>query len=361
MHRTLLPALLAFSLLAGTPPAQERHIHTDRSGARILPLPQEKDTFYFLIFGDRTGGPPEGIQVLRQAVKDANLLGPDLVMTVGDLVQGYNATPEWLKQAKEFKSVMDRLDVPWFPVVGNHDVYWRGKGRPEGEHEADFEKHFGPLYYYFTHKNAAFLCLYSDENDPETGRKGYGSKVPAGFNRFSDHQLAWLKKSLREVRKLDHVFLFMHHPRWDTSYYRGSNWDKVHELLKQAGNVSAVFAGHIHRMRYDGKRDGIEYFTLATTGGHVGDWPQCGQLHHMNLVTVRPDGYKVATIPVGQVMDPRLFTPDYITDLGRLRGWRPQVLTAPVELGEEGDLAGVLALRLDNPSKRPIEVTTGLK
>ena len=100
MHRTLLPALLAFSLLAGMPPAQERHVHTDRSGARILPLPQEKDTFYFLIFGDRTGGPPEGIQVLRQAVKDANLLGPDLVMTVGDLVQGYNATPEWLKQAK---------------------------------------------------------------------------------------------------------------------------------------------------------------------------------------------------------------------------------------------------------------------
>ncbi|MEZ6164979.1 MAG: hypothetical protein R3B67_11140 [Phycisphaerales bacterium] len=38
-------------------------------------------------------------------------------------------------------------------------------------------------------------------------------------------------------------------------------------MLVEAGNVAAVFAGHIHYMRYDGKRDGIEYVSL-TTGGH---------------------------------------------------------------------------------------------
>ena len=35
--------------------------------------------------------PPEGIQVLAAACEEVNLLAPDFVMTVGDLVQGYNS------------------------------------------------------------------------------------------------------------------------------------------------------------------------------------------------------------------------------------------------------------------------------
>jgi hypothetical protein len=31
---------------------------TSRDGAAALLLPEEKDTFQFVVFGDRTGGPP---------------------------------------------------------------------------------------------------------------------------------------------------------------------------------------------------------------------------------------------------------------------------------------------------------------
>ncbi len=328
---------------------------TSRSSPIQLPLPNEEDAFFFAVFGDRTGGPADGVKVLADAVDDVNLLEPDFVMTVGDLVQGYNDTPEWLTEVHEFKGIMNRLHSPWFPVVGNHDLYWRGKGAPpEREHEANYEEHFGPLWYAFRHKNSWFLALHSDETNPRTGKKSFDDP---DTQRMSPEQFAWLQETLTKTRGADHVFVFLHHPRWLRGGY-GDDWDRVHAELVKAGNVHAVFAGHIHRMRYDGLRDGIEYFTLATVGGVQDGWaPEAGYLHQYHVVTVRKAGIAVASFPVGAAQDPRAITgaiSDDVRDLARALEprWKGRG-----EFTANLGVRGACELEIRNPSKHPIEVT----
>lgn len=358
MITRLLSCCLSVPLLLAAAPDQEAAapaIRTSRPDARKLPLPKGDDVFHFIIFGDRTGGPVTGLEVLRQAVTDTNLLDPDLVMTVGDLLPGYIGADGWEDDAVAFRSIMDGLRMPWFPVPGNHDVYWRGPGRPEREHEADFEKHFGPLWYWFAHKNCGFLVLYTDEGDPSRGPKDFTNPDQ---QKMSPEQLEWLRKSVAEMKDLDHVFVFLHHPRWIERSYPGSNWNETHSILASAGNVRAVFAGHIHRMRYEGVRDGIEYITLGTTGGSSpGHYPQAGYLHHMNLVTVRRDGWQVAVLPVGEVMDPRQFTPELISEIERVRNLDFQVDASPIAINEDGLGTGLFAYSVANPSRWPVEIT----
>ena len=289
--------LLALSGARG----QDDFIVTSRSSTVVLEKPSEEASFSFAIFGDRTGGPDSGLLVLEKAVGEVNTIGPDMVMTVGDLIQGYNQREAWLRQMREYKAIMNRLAMPWFPVAGNHDTYWRGEGRPEDEHDGDYEQHFGPLWYAFAHKNCWFVVLYSDEGNAETGEKNFNKPE---CQEMSPQQMRWLERTLEQARGAAHVFVFLHHPRWHGGKY-GDNWNQVHAILRKAGNVSAVFAGHVHTMRYVGPRDKISYYTLATTGGGYNERnPLMGKFHHYNLVTVRGDAFHVAAFPVGSAIDP---------------------------------------------------------
>lgn len=329
---------------------------TTRSASRVLPLATDEDAFHFVIYGDRTSGVPAGLKVLEQAVVDTNLLDPDLVMTVGDLVQGYNEAPKWMQEMREYRDIMEKLKMKWFPVAGNHDVYWRGKGEaPQGQHESNYEEHFGPLWYSFEHKNAGFVVLYSDEGDPVTNEKSFSE---GRLQMMSKEQLNFLKQSLEMHKDLDHVFVFLHHPRWIGGGYEGGNWDIVHEMLREAGNVSAVFAGHIHHMRFDGPKDGIAYYALATTGGHLSaDIPGAGYLHHLNVVTVRPESVTVAALPVGAVIDPTDFTPEFLAEVDAARSILPKELSNSVQLDVDGNGSGVVVYELANTSPRSIDLT----
>ncbi len=332
-------------------------IHTDRPAPLALPLPEKEESFDFIIFGDRTSGTPAGLPVLEQAVADTNLIGPDLVMTVGDLVQGYNQSEPWLVQMREYRGIMEKLRMPWFPVAGNHDIYWRGEGRPAGEHEEDYEKHFGPLWYWFAHKGSGFLVLFSDEGDLSAPEKPRSFKDPAQ-QKFSAKQLEWIGKSLAEMKDLKSIFVFMHQPRWDKKRYPGSNWEEVHKMLAAHGGVKACFAGHIHRMRHDGLKDGILYHTLATTGGSsAGDFPDAGHLHHFNLVSVQGGDVHISAIPVGAVIDPASYTAARTNEFTRARKVEPKA-EAGFALDATGNGSGTYRLNLSNPTKsNPVEVT----
>jgi hypothetical protein len=333
------------------PNSPDRFI-TTRSSDIVLPLPEEKDAFTFVVYGDRTGGPVKGVSVLADAVRDTNLLEPDFVITVGDLIEGYNAQAQWRTQMTEFKGIMDELLCPWFPVAGNHDIYWRGPDRPARQHEGDYETHFGPLWYAFEHKNCWFIALHSDEGNPETGE--FTFEKPEA-QRMSPEQFEFLKMALERAKDADHVFLFLHHPRWLRGGY-GDDWDRVHDVLVQAGNVTAVFAGHIHNMRYDPK-DGIDYVALATVGGaQEGTVPEAGWLHQFHVVTVRKQQVAMAALPVGEVMDVREITGELAEACAAQAAVVP-VVAEPVRLSERGGVEQIVSVTYQNVSGRDLEVT----
>ena len=105
--------------------------------------------------------------------------------------------------------------------------------------------------------------------------------------------------------------------------------------------------------------DGIEYMALAATGAAIpGRIPAVsGICTTINVVTVRPEGIKVAVLPVGAVIDPRQFTPERAADIDSVRRVNPSVTSPPMTLTADGLGAGVYEITLANPSRRPVEFT----
>ena len=310
----------------------EFRIETTRNSEVVLTAPKQVETFTFVVFGDRTTGRPEGLPILADAVRDTNRMRPSFVMNIGDMVQGYCPTEQWLEQMREYKAIMNQLEMPWFPTAGNHDTY-AGRAADtltKDQHDPTYEAHFGPLWYAFEYKNNWFIVLYTDEGHPETGNKSF--RQPED-QIMSDAQFNWLKSILEKAKHADGVYVFQHHPRWFSTRY-GDDWEKVHHAFVEAGNVKVVFAGHIHAMTYN-KRDDIHYLTLAATGGSLDSSAtvEDGVMHHILFVTVRKDMEpSIAILPVGSTIDfmampPRRFnemrsetqTPDRSTEADRFQ------------------------------------------
>ena len=305
---TLLGVLASLVLLLPLSLAQPaENVQTSRTEAVSLVVPTEQESFTFLVFGDRTSlkaiGAKKSMAVLKAAVAEANRFSPDFVMNVGDMVQGYNTTEEWIPQMEEYKAAMDELHCPWLPTAGNHDVYGQldGETGKRSYNNKAYERNFGPLWYAFEYKNNWFIVLFTDEGDPKTGEKTY--QKPEG-QMMSEAQFQWLKSTLDKAANADGIYVFQHHPRWqygsdhlefDNTEY-GYNWGQVHEILVKAGNVKVVFGGHIHRITEE-EHDGIQYITLATTGGSLSEYnPTVGRLQEFHHVTIRKNAAPVISL-----------------------------------------------------------------
>ncbi|MEM0933181.1 MAG: metallophosphoesterase, partial [Bacteroidota bacterium] len=137
------------------------------------------EQFQFAIVTDRTGGRRPGI--FATGVEKLNLLQPEFVMSVGDLIDGYirdtiQLNAEW----KEFQGFIENLKVPFFYVPGNHDI-------TNEVMERKWKELFGVSYYHFVYKDVLFLCLNSEDNLRGAGR-----------GTIDDAQYEYIRKTLEE-------------------------------------------------------------------------------------------------------------------------------------------------------------------
>ena len=149
------------------------------------------DHFKFAIVSDRTGGHRAG--VFESAVDKLNLLRPEFVITVGDMIEGGTDDEAVLReQWNEFNGFVNRLEMPFFYLPGNHD-------NDTPEMKKVYRKIFGREHYAFIYKNVLFLCLDSQDL-PDVA--------------LSDEQTQWAIDTLNAHDDVRWTFVFMHQPLW---------------------------------------------------------------------------------------------------------------------------------------------------
>jgi 3',5'-cyclic AMP phosphodiesterase CpdA len=252
-----------------------------------LNLKNRPANFQFAIVTDRTGGHRDGI--FEDAVQRINLLQPEFVMSVGDLIEGGVTDRDLIdRQWAEFNSFIKQLEMPFFYVPGNHDLSNKAM-------IPAWQEQFDRSYYHFVYHDVLFVCLNSE--DPP----GHSTAIPDETGKvvrvikpgnIGDEQMRWLNKVLKENADVRWTIVFIHKPMWD--YGDKSNWGDVEALL--GNRKRTVFAGHEHR--YKRVKVGEQlYYTLATTGGATGlRGPELGEFDHIAWVTMTPEGPRLANL-----------------------------------------------------------------
>ena len=298
--------------------------------------------FHIAIMTDRTGGHRPG--VWETGVEKVNLLRPEFVVSVGDLIEGYTEDiVEIERQWTEFLGFIDKMEMKFFFVPGNHDVtnptmhkIWR--------------EHFGKEWYSFDYKGVHFVALNSEDPNAHLG----------------EEQLAWLEQDLKDHADARWTLLFFHKPLWvyaDRETAAGNpdptNWRKVEKML--GGRPHTVFAGHVHHyVQYD--RNGMNYFHLATTGGgsQLRGIPY-GEFDPVTWLTMEKDGPRVTHLLLDGVL-----APDVVTESGfaRFRSILTQtsLQIAPILVRERGGFTeGRINLRFVNDFDTPAKVSGHLE
>lgn len=280
----------------------------------------DPDVLRFAIIGDNTGLARPG--VFDAAMRQLAWMRPELVMSVGDLVEGYTEDPnEIAAEWAGIETSVARLGSPFFYVPGNHDLgndaaldHWRmTRGDP---------------YYAFVYKGALFLVLDSEDPPmPLPDQAGFRAFLRAhqanpeaaaamlaqvnanrdkadendwmtelNKSRYSDAQVAFVKAALARFADVRWTFVFTHKPGWKAD---DGNFPRIEALL--ADRPYTMIAGHYHYYERQ-VRNGRDYIAMGTTGGGSHQHGP-GEMDHIAWITLKDSEPDVALIRLDGLMD----------------------------------------------------------
>jgi predicted phosphodiesterase len=272
-----------------------------------LKMNNDPRAFQFVIMSDRTGGRRPG--VFARAVEKVNLLQPEFVMCVGDLIDGYTEDPaEMARQWDEFDALVEPLEMPFFYVPGNHDISNEAM-------QTLWRQRYGRSYYHFVYRDVLFLVL--DTQDPP--REGIG-----------EEQARYVARTLEANPDVRWTLVFMHQPVFLSGKDGRAGWDRVEPLL--ADRSYTVFVGHWHNYTLY-ERQGRDYVMLATTGGGSGLFgARLGDFDQIVWVTMTDEGPRLANLALDGIHEKALQTEE---GKPKTRGWNVKldpVLTDGAEM-----------------------------
>lgn len=268
--------------------------------------------FTFAVFSDLTGGERNGI--FEVAVAQLAMLRPELIINVGDLIEGGSDNPAEIEtQWDSFDRRADSASAPVFYVGGNHDLgdevlqdVWEGRQ--------------GRRYYHFVYKEVLFLVLDTEDNSPErmkyiaeardralekVKKEGmqaflqteyFGLPEQAGGN-ISAQQSQYFQDVLAANPDVRWTFLFMHKAPWTRE--QEQHFSAIERAMSD--RPYTVFNGHAHAYKHQ-ERHGRDYIRLATTGG-VQFQGRGRSVDHVTLVTVSESGADIVNLLLNGILD----------------------------------------------------------
>jgi hypothetical protein len=285
----------------------------------------DPDNFQFAIIGDRTGG--ANVQkTFEIAMGQLNLLQPEFVINVGDIIEGYSDEASELNTEWDgMDGMLAKLDMPFFRTPGNHDI-------ANETAQQVYRERYGATRYFFVYNNTLFIVLDS-EDPPRVAPDGIKEKleiynrlqtedparaqemlaefmsdeaVVAGLSKpveFSESQLAFVADTLAQHDAVRWTFLFLHEPAWENP---SDSFTAIQKML--ADRDHTFFAGHLHYYDYD-EIDGHEHITMGPAGAswhHDGP----GNVDHITWVTMSDDGPQIGNIALKGIFDRKGLDPE---------------------------------------------------
>ena len=241
-----------------------------------LDFPDDKTEFTFAIVSDRTGA--HRANVFSQAVEKLNLMQPQFVVSVGDLIEGGGKKETLPEQWKSLQAYTEKLTMPVFYVPGNHDY------RP-GPKAKEWTKRFGRNSYHFVYRDVLMLMVCSEDELAFIGPE----------------QVAAVKKTLADNAQVRWTLVFLHQPLWTKDEGQKNGFAEIEKAL--AGRNYTVFCGHVHRF-HKFVRHGMNYYQLATTGGgSLMRGVEYGEFDHFTWVTMKATGPTIGHILLDGVLN----------------------------------------------------------
>lgn len=180
--------------------------------------------FRFAFVTDTHIGSPNGAaeEDLRRTVRDINLQS-DLafVLVTGDITE--MGTDVEIRLAK---SILDSLDIPWYPIPGNHDTGWSESGGQS------FITVFGSDKFHFVFHGVHFVGCAS------------GPYVRMSDGHIPRDAINWLDHELSSIGSSAPLFFVNHYPI-DSSL---DNWYEATDRLRKQNTLVAI-CGHGHANR----------------------------------------------------------------------------------------------------------------
>ncbi len=193
-------------------------------------------------------------EVLKETVKAINKeKGISFVVFTGDNID--SPKPEYVP---EFIKIINKLNTPYYLVIGNHDVF-KNNGLSKIQY-LEIVRDYNFLYKYkrpnYVFKKNGFVFIVVD---------GAKEVVPGSNGYYKAETLKWLDKQLKKYRN-DKVVIFQHFPlvmSKELSSHTVYKKEDYLNILDKHDNVISIVTGHLHT-NYEIMRNGVYHITSPT-------------------------------------------------------------------------------------------------